>query len=260
MKRTSNKSGFTLLELLTVIAIIAILAAILFPVFKTVKDNAKKTSCLSNLHSIGLALQAYKLDNRRFPEFLLGPYTENPPGVAVPMSGARGGLYPEYVRSLRIFRCPAATDAGVDEVMPPLAAAGLTRLDSSFQPMQPAPHFYKGDSYEWAKYPIGVMATYTCAWAPTVEVVGTLFSPSDPEPTAPFDTAAKQARDYARQLRWRNPDAGTVVTWCINHNQALVLFLDGSVDTFPVEKMTPPPPGSPQPGPDNICYRELPKP
>ena len=54
--------AFTLIELLVVITIIAILAAILFPVFAQAKEAAKKTSCLSNLKSIGTAMVLYQSD------------------------------------------------------------------------------------------------------------------------------------------------------------------------------------------------------
>jgi general secretion pathway protein G len=67
MNRTHRKSGFSLIELLTVIAIIAILAAIIFPVMSAVKNNAKKTQCITNLHSIQSALKMYKLDNGAYP-------------------------------------------------------------------------------------------------------------------------------------------------------------------------------------------------
>lgn len=57
------RRAFTLIELLVVIAIIAILAAILFPVFAQAKEAAKKTSCLSNLKSIGMAMTLYQGDS-----------------------------------------------------------------------------------------------------------------------------------------------------------------------------------------------------
>jgi len=59
-----QKRGFTLIELLVVIAIIAILAAILFPVFQKVRENARKTACLSNEKQIGLAMIQYSQDVR----------------------------------------------------------------------------------------------------------------------------------------------------------------------------------------------------
>ena len=53
------RRGFTLIELLVVIAIIAILAAILFPVFARARENARKTTCMSNCKQMGNALMMY---------------------------------------------------------------------------------------------------------------------------------------------------------------------------------------------------------
>ena len=54
-----KKSGFTLIELLVVIAIIAILAAILFPVFARAREQARKSTCQSNLKQCVIALHLY---------------------------------------------------------------------------------------------------------------------------------------------------------------------------------------------------------
>ena len=63
-----KKSAFTLIELLVVIAIIAILAAILFPVFARARENARRSSCQSNLKQIALGFMQYTQDyDEKFP-------------------------------------------------------------------------------------------------------------------------------------------------------------------------------------------------
>ena len=64
-----KRKGFTLIELLVVIAIIAILAAILFPVFQSVRENARRTACTSNMKQLGLGMTQYTQDSdEKFPQ------------------------------------------------------------------------------------------------------------------------------------------------------------------------------------------------
>ena len=100
--RQNWKSAFTLIELLVVIAIIAILAAILFPVFARARENARRTSCQSNLKQIGLGLMQYTQDyDERLPYDSL---EDNPKTWWIFWMDA---IYP-YVKSEQLFNCPSA--------------------------------------------------------------------------------------------------------------------------------------------------------
>ncbi len=134
-----HREGFTLIELLVVIAIISILAAILFPVFARARENARRTSCLSNLKQIGLGVMQYTQDyDERYPQaYYTGfdlqtdtsmpgrVYTSNPGGVN-PTSYYKNWMdftFP-YVKSLQLYKCPSATS------YPTAPAYGYNRLVS----------------------------------------------------------------------------------------------------------------------------------
>jgi prepilin-type N-terminal cleavage/methylation domain-containing protein/prepilin-type processing-associated H-X9-DG protein len=105
----TKKKAFTLIELLVVIAIIAILAAILFPVFARARENARRTSCLSNLKQMGMAVMQYTQDyDEKYPYALtVSPTTPAPPG-GVWFGGLwawQQVLYP-YHKSMQVNNCP----------------------------------------------------------------------------------------------------------------------------------------------------------
>lgn len=64
-----QRKGFTLIELLVVIAIIALLMSILMPALTRVKDQAKNSVCMSNLHQFAIVWKMYLDENKnKFPE------------------------------------------------------------------------------------------------------------------------------------------------------------------------------------------------
>jgi prepilin-type N-terminal cleavage/methylation domain-containing protein/prepilin-type processing-associated H-X9-DG protein len=128
----SHKVAFTLIELLVVIAIIAILASILFPVFARARENARRSSCQSNLKQMGLGFMQYTQDyDERLPNTIDGSASAGD-AIATPANANRGwinyktfgggadafqpqygSLYP-YVKSAQIYVCPSDTPGRIN--------------------------------------------------------------------------------------------------------------------------------------------------
>ena len=106
-------SAFTLIELLVVIAIIAILAAILFPVFARARENARRSSCQSNLKQIGLGILQYTQDyDETYPLLLNGVAGD---AAASATTGGWTVVIQPYLKSTQILQCPSDSSSPGDE-------------------------------------------------------------------------------------------------------------------------------------------------
>lgn len=71
-----NKSGFTLVELIIVIAIIAILITMSIASFGTITKRSRDTRRKSDIEQVRSALEAYRANNKFYPNTGSGSYAE----------------------------------------------------------------------------------------------------------------------------------------------------------------------------------------
>lgn len=119
-----KKRAFTLIELLVVIAIIAILAAILFPVFSRARENARRSSCQSNMKQIGLGLVQYVQDyDNYYPKAITSNF--GPSGNA----SWRQIIQP-YIKSSQLLQCNS--NPNKDTLVYASGSNGLTDVYASY--------------------------------------------------------------------------------------------------------------------------------
>ena len=120
---SSEKSGFTLVELLVVIGIIAVLIGVLLPALNKARRAAATLQCSSNMRQVANAMIMYINANRgHLPPCALQPSTAHPNGRWWPNELVRGkyinapscyttpGQTNKVFRSPNIFKCPEGAD------------------------------------------------------------------------------------------------------------------------------------------------------
>ena len=230
-----KKDGFTVLELLTVIAIIGVLAALIFPIAASARKKAKETQCINNMMQIYAAVKQFQLDERRYPE-VLGGMAADANGVAINLRSNTGmldgkavSIFPEYLDgSTSILNCPSSDNNG----------SGIEFSSETPGVLDPLRRTIKNSAGEDVPVYLYPYSSYDFQWCNGINY------PQD----RPGETHYSLVRldmtqdgvlddkDVTRQLRWKNPPADTVITWCSYHRggksvndgmRDIVLFLDG---------------------------------
>ena len=155
-----RRRAFTLIELLVVIAIIAILAALLLPALSSAKQRAWTTSCVSNLHQIGLGMRMFADENNEF-------YPESgniiPWDFIDPQTGKQSWMQQLvlYAQSTNVYHCPgnvqlSAANQSLFNYFNGVRAAyvvvnGFTSVDSR-QIRFPSAYVLSGDTIDNGQY------------------------------------------------------------------------------------------------------------
>ena len=161
--------GFTLVELLVVIGIVAVLSTILLPAIGKVREEARRTFCLSHVRELTQAALAYAADNDQvLPEAAatnsfqspLSPRSAGAPAWSAPpftpnayVLPSIGALLLKYLGSdVNAWRCPGTWDD-------PTGATVFAILgDNPYSGWQPTDEFLPNYNYESAKEYLAIAA------------------------------------------------------------------------------------------------------
>ena len=155
----SGRSAFTLLELMITIFVIGILAALLLPTLARSKASARDTTCLNNLHQIGIAVQVYVDENENRLPIMFDSPIAGEAGITNALLPSAGTVLLPYLTTSNMLRCPSdnrnlfvqtGSSYAWNTVLNGQDADHLTWLGSSFEAHQ-IPVFFDKDAFHKEK-------------------------------------------------------------------------------------------------------------
>src|ERR1700761_4094820 len=99
-----KRRAFTLIELLVVISIVAILASLLLPALAHAKEKGRTAACMSNLHQMGVALEAYIDENNDHLPYMEDIATNQ---LVTNQYPAMNMVLSNQLGSLKVLLCPS---------------------------------------------------------------------------------------------------------------------------------------------------------
>ena len=235
--RQQPHKAFTLIEILVVLAIIGLLTAILFPIFKSTRERGYQTNCATNLRQIGVALQMYKQDEKRYPESLrdILPSSADIPdyaaGSAVTNEGGTG-----FLKTTKdVLVC---MDDDTEEGLPRSSYGEISTdiaSDSSATPPVVASNAAPASGPDVAEDPARFVWNF---WG--YDDDGIAYRNAD---RAMTDTPSSLLADSSAAYHWRNNPVkhslsnryappGTIVTHCVYHRRATARNIDNPMDLY----------------------------
>ena len=93
-KRSRNRGGFTLIELMIVVGLVGLLAAIAIPNFLTYQARTRRSEGHTNVAGIARAYKAYNAEKGKFPDMVTETTALGSAEASLPNPTLYGGLRP----------------------------------------------------------------------------------------------------------------------------------------------------------------------